>query len=203
MKSKLCFLFVVGMLLLFAVNLNAQVKAGSFTVSPIAGYSYFPNKSILENASTYGASLGYNFTEYLGIEASYNTIATKIVPGGVTEFVPDPNAPPAPPGAPQAGEYIVLVPGGTEVSGYQTRIECFFHLYPGNKFAPYAAIGIGTLSYDYNGISIGETNLPVGFGLKYFFTDKIALRADFRSMMPHHNNNVLITVGATFQFGGR
>jgi hypothetical protein len=33
--------------------------------------------------------------------------------------------------------------------------------------------------------------------------DKIALRADIRSVVPMHHNNMLLTVGATFQFGGK
>lgn len=199
MKSKLCFLFVLSMLLLFAANLNAQVKTGSFSVSPFFGYSMFTNDALVESSSTYGGSLGYNFSEYFGLEASYNTIESEITPEGVVEPGQDPDGPGPAPAEP--GE--VIVPGGVEVTGNQLRLEGLFYFYPGQKFAPYAALGIGQLKYDYYGITYKHTNIPMGFGFKYFVTDTITIRADFRDVLKLPGNNLITTIGATFEFGGR
>lgn len=199
MKSKLCFLSVIGILILFAADLNAQVKAGSFSVSPFFGYSKFTNDSPIEGSSIYGGSLGYNLSENFGLEASYNNIDSKIRKAGIREAGSDPDGPGPAPAEP--GE--IIVPGGAKVTGSQLRLEGLFYFYSGEKLAPYAALGIGTLTYDYSGKSYGRTNMPVGFGLKYFITDKIAIRADFRDVLRLPENNLLVTVGATFHFGGR
>lgn len=203
MKSKLCFLSVLGMLLLFAANVNAQVTAGSFSVSPFAGYSMFSYDDILDDAATYGVSFGYNFSENFGIEVSYNNIDTEIYSKGATHTEgqgPDEHT-------------VVDIPAGTDVSGDQWRFEGLFYIYPGKKFAPYAAIGIGQIDYDYGGTlyagqdkigpsSFKDTNVPLGFGCKYFVTENIAIRADFRDVYFMPGNNLLLTAGVTFQFGG-
>lgn len=199
MRSKFYFLCVLGMLLLLAANANAQVKAGSFSVSPIFGYSMFSHDAIFEDDVTYGVSVGYNFSENFGIEASYNTFDTKVIPegvsvGGWTEPFPPP------PGVDT--EPTVIVPGGIDVTGDQYRLEGLFYIYPGKKFAPYAALGIGQIEYEYNGESVSKTNVPAGFGFKYFVTDMIAIRADFRDCVKLPESNLIISAGVTFQFGG-
>lgn len=224
MKSKIFLLIVVCTLTLFAGSLHAQVKAGSFSVSPIIGYSKFAKTSYFEGTSAYGISLGYNFSDRFGIEAAYNTLDTEIIPEGVDTtaggggFPPGPPPPasfrgagslvasqgPPPPGGGGGGGGVELVAdGGTEVSGSQLRIEGLFYIYPGEKFAPYVAMGIGTMSMEVVGKKLDQLNAPAGFGFKYFITDNIAIRADVRANLPVDDNNILATVGATFQFGGR
>lgn len=199
MKSKIFFLFIIVTLILSAANLNAQVKAGSFTVTPVAGYSWSAKTSIYENTGTYGAAIGYNFSERFGIEATYNILDTEIVPEGVTREGEDPDGP----FGPLPAEVIVLTPGGTKVSALQFGLEALIYIYPGEKFVPYAAVGFGTTKSKYSGNSFTERNMPAGFGCKYFITDNIALRADIRAAIPMHDNNIRATVGVTFRFGGK
>lgn len=73
MKSKFV-LLLIGMSVLFATNLNAQVKPGSFSISPNIGY-YFFNED--HSSLTYGVGIGYDFFEEIGIEASYRQISTE------------------------------------------------------------------------------------------------------------------------------
>ena len=221
MKSKLFFLFIICMLTLSAADLHAQVKAGSFSVSPIIGYSKFAKLSYFEGTSVYGISLGYNFSDRFGLEASYNPLDTEIIPEGAGQntggggFQPPPPAAfrgagnlvaaqgPPPPGGGGGGGFTLVAPGGAEVNGSQIRVEGLFYIFPGEKFAPYVAMGIGTMNMEVVGKNIKQLNAPAGFGFKYFITDNIAIRADVRANLPVDDNDILATVGATFQFGGK
>lgn len=93
------------------------------------------------------------------------------------------------------------------MSAFQYGLEMVFYLYPGNKFAPYAVVGIGQteMEHPYRDAtkSISELNCPMGFGFKYFLTDMIALRGDLRGVFPVDQNNMRATLGVTFQFGGK
>lgn len=198
MKMKIIFLVIIAILILSTAGLNAQVKDDSFSVSPVIGYSCFVKSSDFEDTSVYGASFGYNFSQYFGVEATYNALDTKIKSEGITEAGSDPDGP-----GPEQGELIVVTPGGTKLSGDQYRIEALCSVYPGKKFAPYVAVGIGRLDYEYQGRNFSQMNAPIGFGFKYFVTDKVAIRADIRNVLPVHDNNILAAVGVTFQFGGR
>lgn len=207
MKSKIYILLAIGILMFSAADLNAQVKGGSFSITPVAGYSIFPARSIYEDTETYGLAVGYNFSERFGIEGTYNVLDTEIVPAGVTHIEADPNAPPPPPGAPVSGTEVVDTPGGASVDAYQYGVDVLFYIYPGNKFAPYAVLGFGMGEFKYpyqDGTrSVKDHNAPLGFGFKYFVTDMIAVRADLRAVYPFDQNNIRATAGVTFQLGGK
>jgi len=208
MKSRIYILLAVGILMLSAVDLHAQVKSGSFSISPMAGYSWFAKMNYFEDTETYGAAIGYNFSERFGLEATYNILDTEIKPGGIVTGGGAPAGPPPPPGAPPptASEPVEHTPGGANVDAYQYALEAIFYIYPGKKFAPYGVVGIGTteFEYEYDGSleTFSETNIPVGFGFKYFITETIAIRGDFRSNVPMDDNNLRATLGVTFQLGG-
>lgn len=89
------------------------------------------------------------------------------------------------------------------MKGTQIRIEGLYYFYSGKKFASYVAMGIGTINMEVVGKEIKRLNAPAGFGFKYFFTDNIAFRADVRSVIPVHFNNILVSAGVSFRFGGR
>jgi len=207
MKSKIYILLAIGILMLSAADVNAQVKAGSFSISPMAGYSWFAKMNFYNDTETYGIALGYNFSERFGIEATYNILDTEVKPEGITHIEADPNVPPGPQGGAVTGTTVVDVAGGTAVDAYQYALEAIFYIYPGKKFAPYGVIGVGRSRFEYEGAdgteSVSETNLPAGFGCKYYITDKIALRADLRSVVPVDDNNLRATIGVTFQLGGK
>lgn len=203
MKSKIYILLAISILMFSAANANAQVKGGSFSVTPLAGYNQWPARSSFDNSETYGIAIGYNVSERFSFEATYNVLDTKVVPGGISHFEQDPDSPPWDP----TGETVVDTPGGANVDAYQYALELLFYLYPGQRFAPYAAVGVGMIDIEHpyqDGVkSIKDHNGPIGFGFKYFVTDMIAVRGDFRAVMPYSQNNMRATLGVTFQFGGK
>lgn len=67
MKTKISILF----LLLFYSVSNAQVKDISFTLSPFADYTFWNNKSGLNDGALIGGKLGFGFGEYIELRAVY------------------------------------------------------------------------------------------------------------------------------------
>jgi OOP family OmpA-OmpF porin len=77
---------------------------------------------------------------------------------------------------------------------------------PESRFVPFLAIGLGEISYS---TTIGDEDknrfaVDYGAGLKFFLTDNVALRADVRHILPLNDkyNDLLVTLGLTFSFGG-
>lgn len=202
MKLRIYILLTIGILIFQAADGNAQVKGGSFSVTPFAGYSMFAEGAMFEDAGTYGLAVGYSLSENFTIEMSYNRFDTEVVSEGIRAAGEDPDGPG--PAAAEEGE--IVVPGGADTDAFQYAIEMLFYIYSGDRFAPYAAIGFGMTEYEYPYDSgkktVRDHNAPVGFGAKYFLTDRIAIRGDLRAVYPVDQNNLRATVGVTFQFGG-
>jgi len=118
MKIRILFLCMVGMVTLYTSDLNAQVKPDSLTLSPSIGSYFFDGDQNLLNTITYGASLGYNFTERWGIESSFNYLKTE------AEI------------------------GGADVDGYLVRVEGLYNFTPQKRWTPYFAVGFGGLKAD-------------------------------------------------------
>lgn len=215
MKSKIYILLAIGILMFSVADVNAQVKGGSFSITPFAGFSQFKDRSRYEDTETYGLAVGYNFSERFSLEATYNIIDTEIVSEGVTQSSGGGGFPGPPPGQFPGGddEETIVIEGGTDVDAYQYALEMLFYIYPGKKFAPYGVVGVGVTEFEYlqiddeNDTVFTKTkkdhNAPMGFGFKYFVTDMIAVRADFRAVFPYDQNNMRATLGVTFQLGGK
>jgi len=167
---------VLGLLVLAQSGIGAaEVKAGSFTVTPMFGVYAFEGDQDLDSAPTYGLGLGYNFTKNWAAEFLFNYINTSS----------------------QAG--------AGDVDGTLYRLDGLYHFRPESKLAPYVAAGIGSLNLDPDiGGDTTDMVFNYGAGLKYFFTDAIALRADLRHLVAFGDpeNNLAFTVGLTFSFGG-
>ncbi|WP_339888323.1 hypothetical protein [uncultured Flavobacterium sp.] len=67
MKTKITVLY----LLLFCNLANSQVKDISFTLSPFADYTFWDNKSGLNDGALVGGKLGFGFGEYIELRAIY------------------------------------------------------------------------------------------------------------------------------------
>jgi len=207
MKSKKYILLAIGILVISAADVNAQVKGGSFSITPFAGYSVFDPRGNYEDTETYGLAVGYNFSERFSLEATYAVIDTEVAPDGITHTEDSGGFGPPPGQAPGGGEEIVDASGGTEVDAFEYGLEMIYYIYPGKKFAPYGAIGFGMSEFKYveddgDLKKVIDHNAPMGFGFKYFVTDMIAFRGDLRAVFPYDQNNIRATVGVTFQFGG-
>lgn len=94
--------------------------------------------------------------------------------------------------------------GSTEVDGYFANLDALLYFFPGEKFTPYIAFGVGHLDLDRPGIkSTAINSIDYGLGVKYFVSDAMALRADVRHIMPEDGNDFLATAGLSFYFGGK
>ncbi len=167
----------VGLLLfgLGAGCATAEITPGMFALSPSIGGYFFEGNENLKNSLVYGLGLGYHFTRNWAAEGFFN-------------FVGSEND-----------------PGGGDVNAYLYRLEGLYHFFPEKKLVPFLAAGLGGITTDPN-VGPNDTDFlaDYGAGLKYFITDKIALRGDVRHVIPFDNtrNNVMVIAGLTFLFGG-
>jgi len=158
---------------------SAQVRPATFSVTPYIGGYLFDNERKLSNAPVYGISLGYNFTKYFGVELSGEGIATKY-----ELFVPDSQS--------------------TNVGNY--RLDAVLNLIPDSRLVPFVFAGFGGQSIDYpkNVPNRSAYAADYGAGLKFFFTDWLALRGDIRQIYVFDNSkkDIEYTLGLVFYFGG-
>ena len=167
----------VGLLLfgLGAGSATAEITPGMFSLSPLIGGYFFEGNQNLKENLVYGIGLGYHFTRNWAAEGLFN-------------FVDSEND-----------------PGGGDVNVFLYRLEGLYHFFPNNKLVPYLAAGIGAITMDPN-VGPNDTDFlaDYGAGLKYFITDKVALRGDIRHVIPFDRvqNNLMVTAGLTFLFGG-
>ncbi|RII27696.1 MAG: OmpA family protein [Geobacter sp.] len=189
MRRKLLTL-LSGLLLLGATTVaHAEIKAGSFGITPFVGGFMFDGAQHLEMKEMYGIRAGYNFTENFGIEGVFNYVHTE----------------------PTAG----IFPPITKYNVYNYRGELLYHFMPKSRFVPFLAAGYGAQTIDpENAKSDSHGAFSAGGGFKYFFTDNIALRGDVRDLIINSMitpsdttrkqtvNNLEYALGVYFQFGG-
>ena len=193
--KKYFMLTVVIMLMAIVTAAQAEVKAGSVSLTPFAGYYYFEGNQDLKNSPIFGLRAGYNITEHLGLEGFFSYTQTEIQ--DESQWDPWQNV-------------------------YSYGIEGLYHFMPESRFVPFIAIGIGGIHYSkgfsYIDSSYGERfesnkfAVDYGAGVKIFLTDDIALRADVRHVLPINNgtwnnpdnvhNDFAVTFGILFSFGG-
>ena len=192
----------VGILIVFIVlmatftTVQAENKAGSFSVTPFAGGYYFERNQDLRPSTVFGLRTGYNFTENLGLEGYFSYTKAEIESDA--DWKP-----------------------WQEILGY--GIEGLYHFMPDGRFVPFIAIGIGGMYYGkgehyHDDPSYGERfeanqlTVDYGAGAKYFLTDNIALRADVRHVLAlngkwnnpdYVHNDVQASLGINFAFGGK
>jgi OOP family OmpA-OmpF porin len=168
-------------MILLAVTVTAgqaQVKEGSFSVSPFIGGFVFEGNEDLKNEPVYGLRAGYNVTKNWGFEGFFNYVATE----------------------------SKVVAGNPDVKVYGYGIEGLYHFMPESRLVPFLAVGVGGMRYNGSG-GIEDKNrvaADYGAGLKFFLTEYLALRADVRHVLPFNDrhNDLLYTVGLNFAFGG-
>ena len=157
---------------------HAQVREGSFSVTPFIGGYVFEGNEDLKNAPVFGLRGGYYFTKNLGVEGFFN-------------YVPSEDESKA---------------GNPGMKLYGFGIEGIYHFMPESRLVPFVALGLGGSRYDLSGgTNRDRFTVDYGAGLKYFLTENLALRADVRHViLPLHDrfNELLYTVGLQFTFGG-
>jgi OOP family OmpA-OmpF porin len=169
----------IGLVLLLCSVVSAQVKPGTFSVTPYLGGYLFDKDQRLATAPVKGISLGYNFTKYFGMEASGEYIST---------------------------EYDLYVPDSRSTRVVNYRLDGVFNLLPDGRLVPFIFAGFGGQIVDYPA-TVSDRNafsVDCGAGLKFFFTDWLALRADVRRIYVFDNSmkDLEFTMGVSFSFGG-
>jgi OOP family OmpA-OmpF porin len=179
LKKTFCSIICMVFLLILSNVVSAQVRPATFSVTPYIGGYLFDKDQKLGNAPVGGMSLGYNFTKYFGVEASGEYIATNY-------------------------DLTVNDSRSTNVGNY--RLDGIFNLIPDSRLVPYVFAGFGGQSIDYpkNVPNRVASAVDYGAGLKFFFTDWLALRADVRQIyiFDDSRKDIEYTLGLSFYFGG-
>lgn len=155
----------------------AAEKSGQFSISSMVGTYTIGN--LTKSSSTTNVvneiKAGYNLNEYFGLEL--NVAYTQI---------------------PENKNKNGLLKYGGDV---------LFHLMPEGDFVPYLALGAGGMSLMENklgGATSANAFVDGGGGIKYQFTDSIALRVDVRVNKitnKTENNHLVVLAGLHFPFG--
>jgi outer membrane beta-barrel protein len=166
-------------LLILSNVVSAQIRPSTFSVTPYTGGYLFDNDQKLRNAPVAGISLGYNFTKYFGVELSGEGIATR---------------------------YDIEVPDSQSSRVGNYRLDAVLNLIPDSRLVPFVFAGFGGQSIDYpkNVPNRSAYAADYGAGLKYFFTDWLALRGDIRQiyLFDGSRKDYELTMGVVFYFGG-
>lgn len=181
MMRKILMVFLIGMFLLsVAAPVFAENQGGTFTLDPFTGATIFDGKKHMDNGQLNGLRGGYNFTPNLGAEAFFGYVQSE------SKRV-----------------------GDLPVDYYHYGMDVLYHFNPNSNFVPFVAAGLGIVQN--NGpsaptdINHALGALDLGFGIKYFLSDTVALRGDARDVMfresGDNRNNVELTIGLTFLFG--
>ncbi len=176
LKSSLARTFAVLLCVVFlCVTVHAANQSDSFSLSPMIGGYIFDGDQDLDDALTYSLGLGYNLTDTWS-----------------TEFV--------------LNYFDADNSNGSNVDGLVYRLDTLYHFMPNSALVPYIAGGLGGISLDPdNGKSDTNFLVDYGVGLKYFFTDDLALRGDVRHILAFGDpdNNFTYTAGLTYLMGGK
>ncbi|ACM19970.1 peptidoglycan-binding outer membrane protein, OMP_b-brl, OmpA and OmpA domain-containing [Geotalea daltonii FRC-32] len=165
------------------------IRPGSFTLSGIIGGYTFDGRQHIETRPVYGVRGGYNFTKHWGVEGLFDYARTE------------------------------STRADQDINFYRYGGEVLLHVFPDNKLVPYLAAGYVGLTRDPEGQhTVSKGAFDYGIGAKYFLTDDLALRADFRNMVFREGANVQrpgeyhdegtgfnyeYTIGLAWQFGGK
>jgi OOP family OmpA-OmpF porin len=172
---------------LLPLSARSEIKAGSVEVSPFAGVNFFDTKQNLEIGPIIGGRLGYNFTDFLGIEATAQYIRSGVDDRSKT-FT-------------RQGQFTSPT---KDVNVIMYHLDLLYHFLPEGRFNPFIVAGYGAANYDPKISNKNMSILDFGVGAKYWMTDNIALRADARDNMvfDEHLHNLEATMGVVFRFGG-
>jgi OOP family OmpA-OmpF porin len=184
MNKKIALLVATSLLAMASVA-SAGNKAGSLSFTPVVGAYLFDGKQHLEANVLYGARIGLNLTDALGVEALFDythnneTTTPSVRPG---------------------------------ISMYRYGGELLYHFNPAGTFVPYLAAGYAGVNFDGNSDGFSDKRyrqthgaFDYGIGSKIFMSDNIALRGDVRHIIYSYDrtySNYEATVGVYFAFGG-
>jgi OOP family OmpA-OmpF porin len=184
-------LMVVALVLLLPLSARSEIRAGSFELTPFAGYNFFENDQNLKDRPVFGGRFGYNITEHFGIELSGENIHSRVADSARTDMTEGQF------GSPQDKVHVTFY-----------NFDAVYHFIPEGNINPYISAGIGGTHYSPRISTKDMLNIDFGGGVKAWLTDNIALRVDLRDHMvsevlAERYHNLEATLGIVFAFGGK
>ncbi|ABB31017.1 OmpA/MotB domain protein [Geobacter metallireducens RCH3] len=168
-----CALFALA----FATTAMAEVKPGSFAITPYVGGYTFDGEQHIKTGPTFGIRGGYNFTKNCGLEGVFGYTPTE------------------------------QTKRESDVDAITYRLEGLYHFMPEKDLVPFLAVGGGGITIDSEGAGVKSRTdgiVTAGGGLKYFINEALAVRTDGRYILDLSRtlSNWEYTVGLSFLFGG-
>jgi len=161
-----------SILLIFTVSsTSAQFKRQQFEIVPFAGYLFTGNLQTLDgelkidNSFDYGVALDIRISDDLLIELLYIRMDTEV--GLRKEYY-------------NTTDYLFDMSVEYFQGGVQVEIET-------GQFRPFAAFTIGATYFnpkDYSSESDWRFSFTAGGGIKYYFTDNLGVRLQWRFLVP-------------------
>ncbi|CAM3677962.1 hypothetical protein FLGE108171_10195 [Flavobacterium gelidilacus] len=168
MKIKLTLLY----LLIFCNVANSQVKDISFTVSPFADYTFWDNKSGLNDGALVGGKLGFGFGEYIELRAIYAqslNLKTNFNDFGIAGFSED-----------------MFVAQDLKLTRWGGEIKANI----GNgRLSPYITIGTGIQNIELdNNTDFDQVYANAAIGIKTKITDRIVFTLEGKNTAFNFNS---------------
>lgn len=173
-KKNTCLLIAASFTALIGQTTSAQEIESGVYINPNLGYYHFDGDRNLEDHSTLGLGIGYQFDRNWSAEFNYLMSETE-----------------------------VDSTGGNDVDLDQFRVDVLYNFSRDAKFQPFLAAGIGENRFDTNGPDYDETIAGLGGGVKYFFTDRLSLRGDVRVFhsFDEEDQDLWLGLGLNYSFG--
>lgn len=150
----------IGIIFLFALVFLPQLasainREGAYLIEPSVGYIQYSNKRHINDQTMPGISMGYGVTQAISTEFYFGRILTDQSRGSQRD-----------------------------IRGALYTIDGFYHFMSEASFQPYLLAGVGAIHLKPSNKDDADTqaSINVGAGVVYFFSNKIALRADVRDI---------------------
>ena len=169
-KTKILILSSI-LLTIFSYSAFAQYKRQQFEITPFAGYLFTGNLQTLggelkiDNSFDYGAAFDIRISDDLLIELLYNRADTEV--GLRKEYQ-------------NTTEYLFDMSVEYFQAGAHVETET-------GPFRPFAAFTIGATYFnpkDHSYEGNWKFSFTAGGGIKYYFTDNLGIRAQWRFLVP-------------------
>ena len=153
---------------------------GGLSVSTTTGGYLFAGSEQQNTTTVYGLKIGYEQIE--------KSVASSIGVEGTLNYFK-----------------IGSKTGGSNDSGYLYRLDATYPFPIGKKWLPFIAVGGGGIVIDTPAKTNSNFLINYGLGVKYFFENYLALRADARQLVVYEGsdirNNYEFGVGLSYYFG--
>jgi OOP family OmpA-OmpF porin len=141
---------IAALLLLLFANHAYSEEDSGLTLYPHLGKTSFNNTSDIDNDGHWGLGLGYRFDNPWAIELMYQNTDANHDSAG-------------------------------DVDVDNTSISALYHLKSHGSLTPYVSLGYGRTDFDSSALGNDDDSLAnLGFGLKWYMSENVALRGDFK-----------------------